>query len=46
MNIEMELECNCGNIILIDTKKNNKFICPKCGAVIFETINQEDEDEK
>ena len=31
-----EHECECGNISHIDTNKCDKFICSKCGAVVFE----------
>ena len=33
-----ECECECGYISQIDTDKCDKYICPKCGAVVFEKI--------
>jgi len=43
MDIKMELECNCGNIIEIDTTEQKKYTCSKCGNIVFEEIDIDEE---
>lgn len=38
LKMVFEMECNCGHILEINTDKCDKYICPKCGAVVFEKI--------
>jgi len=38
LRIIFEHECECGYISQIDTDKCDKYICPKCGAVVFEKV--------
>ena len=41
-----EIECICGNVLEIDTDKTTKEICPKCGEVVFEKVDDSYEHSK
>lgn len=43
LRMVFKLECACGHVSEIDTDKCNKHICPKCGAVVFEKVDDASE---
>lgn len=43
LRIIVEGECECGCVSEIDTDKCDKYICPKCGTVMFEKIDDSHE---
>lgn len=35
----IELTCNCGNKITINSSKCDKYICPKCNTTVYRDID-------
>lgn len=33
----LDIECECGKTIKVDTSRHNKVSCPNCFKVVFET---------
>ena len=38
-----DIECTCGHVSHVDTNNCDKYVCPKCGATIFEKTEYDDE---
>lgn len=38
LRMTFEHECECGHISHIDTEKCDKYICPKCGEIVYEKV--------
>lgn len=45
LRMVFEIECKCGHVLEIDTDKCDKCICPKCGEVVFEKVEDGDKHE-